>query len=371
MDATNLLYRRVDGYINSKFNEGLTKRKNMCWDPGLDVVLHKTQYCEVCPTIVRILHTNQVSTWTSSVCQDMNANSNLQYLNLFCLPRYERKFKPPISGPLLSAKIWTKNQTSNIWTSSVCQDMNAKSNLQYLDLFCLPRYERKIKPSISGPLLSAKIWTQIQTFNIWTSSVCQDMNANSNLQDPWQLWSWQWQAMTKPMTKVKTSCLKVYWVVCNVHGCSLILYKRNLGPFFNCPTTSAIGLTIQVPKILKSPPCLARCITFLSLSSITYQIGNQPPKKQLPKKPWTFNVLVLRRSPTQRPFVAVTVSSCAAAPRLPAVPGAAVLPPPGALRTDPGSLMALRLGSWRVWRWRLCKLCVYIHVLYTYLYLCL
>ena len=105
MDATNLLYRRVDGYINSKFNEGLTKRKNMCWDPGLDLVLHKTQYCEACPTIVRILHTNQVSTWTSSVCQDMNANSNLRYLNLFCLPRYECKIKPSISGPLLSAKI--------------------------------------------------------------------------------------------------------------------------------------------------------------------------------------------------------------------------------------------------------------------------
>ena len=266
----------------------------------------------------------------------MNANSNLQYLDLFCLPRYERKIKPPISGPLLSAKIWTQNQTFNIWTSSVCQDMNANSNLQYLDLFCLPRYERKFKPS--RPM----------------AALVLAMASNDQTND-----------------QSETSCLKVYWVVCNVHGCSLILYKRNLGPFFNCPTTSAIGLTIQVPKILKSPPCLARCITFLSLSSITYQIGNQPPKKQLPKKPWTFNVLVLRRSPTQRPFVAVTVSSCAAAPRLPAVPGAAVLPPPGALRTDPGSLMALRLGSWRVWRWRLCKLCVYIHVLYTYLYLCL
>ena len=156
--------------------------------------------------------------------------------------------------------------------------MNANSNLQYLDLFCLPRYERKFKPS--RPM----------------AALVLAMASNDQTND-----------------QSETSCLKVYWVVCNVHGCSLILYKRNLGPFFNCPTTSAIGLTIQVPKILKSPPCLARCITFLSLSSITYQIGNQPPKQQLPKKPWTFNVLVLRRSPTQRPFVASSLSLLAAA----------------------------------------------------------
>ena len=151
MDAANLLERFTDIY--SKFNEGLSKRKGMCWDPGLDVVLHKTQYCEDCPTIVRILHTNQVSTPTSSVCQDITA----------------------------------------------------KSNLQYLDLFCLPRYTRKIKPS--RPM----------------AALVLAMASNDQIND-----------------QSETSCLKVYWVVCNVHGCSIILYKRNLGPFFSSSTAQPL-----------------------------------------------------------------------------------------------------------------------------------
>ena len=166
----------------------------------------------------------------------------------------------------------------------------------------------------------------------------------------------------------------LYWVVCNVHGSSL---KRDLDPFFNCPTTPATDLTIQVSKILKSPPCLAHCIRSLSLSNLPYQIGNQPAKKQLPKTPWTFNVLVLRRSPAFSDATSlhrfVVVSSCAVAPRLLAIPGAVVLPPPGALRTDPGSLMVLHLEGWGVWRYRLCQVRVYYFFVYStllYTYMC-